>query len=150
MCGITQDLKCHDVVGSAKGKACILCLKKSGKYCIIKARRNGASLQSRGAEEVYRARADNGRENQAERFAFQNNLRSGIYRLRAGFRLCRERREGLSCGLPAVARYPSVMNLIDRFLIDGVWVGHTKAWTIPGTEDLKPYITAKDNPPEIA
>lgn len=44
----------------------------------------------------------------------------------------------------------SVMNLIDRFLIDGVWVGHTKAWTIPGTEDLKPYITAKDNPPEIA
>lgn len=44
----------------------------------------------------------------------------------------------------------SVMNLIDRFLIDVVWVGHTKAWTIPGTEDLKPYITAKDNPPEIA
>ena len=38
----------------------------------------------------------------------------------------------------------SVMNLIDRFLIDGYWVGHTKAWTIPGTEDLKPYITAKD------
>ncbi len=38
----------------------------------------------------------------------------------------------------------SVMNLIDRFLIDGFWVGHTGAWTIPGTEDLKPYITAKD------
>ena len=38
----------------------------------------------------------------------------------------------------------SVMNLIDRFLVDGFWVGHTKAWTIPGTEDLKPYITAKD------
>lgn len=38
----------------------------------------------------------------------------------------------------------SVMNLIDRFLVDGLWVGHTKAWTIPGTEDLKPYITAKD------
>lgn len=38
----------------------------------------------------------------------------------------------------------SIMNLIDRFLIDGVWVGHTKAWTIPGTEDLKPYITGKD------
>ena len=36
----------------------------------------------------------------------------------------------------------SVMNLIDRFLIDGYWVGHTKAWTIPGTEDLKPYINA--------
>ena len=38
----------------------------------------------------------------------------------------------------------SVMNLIDRFLIDEVWVGHTKAWTIAGTEDLKPYITAAD------
>lgn len=38
----------------------------------------------------------------------------------------------------------SVMNLMDRFLVDELWVGHTKAWTIPGTEDLKPYITAKD------
>ena len=38
----------------------------------------------------------------------------------------------------------SVMNLIDRFLIDGYWVGHTSAWEIPGTEDLKPYITTKD------
>lgn len=37
-----------------------------------------------------------------------------------------------------------IMNLIDRFLIDEWWVGHTKAWTIPGTEDLKPYITASD------
>ena len=38
----------------------------------------------------------------------------------------------------------SIMNLIDRFLIDGCWVGRTKAWMIPGTEDLQPYITAKD------
>ena len=38
----------------------------------------------------------------------------------------------------------SVMNLMDRFLIDGYWVGRTNAWTIPGTENLKPYITAKD------
>ena len=38
----------------------------------------------------------------------------------------------------------SVMNLIDRFLVDDFWVGRTKAWTIPGTEDLKPYITTKD------
>lgn len=37
----------------------------------------------------------------------------------------------------------SVMNLMDRFLVDDFWVGHTKAWTIPETEDLKPYITAK-------
>ena len=36
------------------------------------------------------------------------------------------------------------MNLIDRFWVDGYWVGHTSAWEIPGTEDLKPYITAKD------
>ena len=38
----------------------------------------------------------------------------------------------------------SVMNLIDRIWVDGYWVGHTNAWEIPGTEDLKPYITAKD------
>ncbi len=38
----------------------------------------------------------------------------------------------------------SVMNLIDRFGVDDFWVGHTKAWTITGTEDLKPYITAAD------
>ena len=37
-----------------------------------------------------------------------------------------------------------IMNLIDRFLIDEYWVGHTKAWIIPGTEDLRPYITAQD------
>ena len=38
----------------------------------------------------------------------------------------------------------SIMNLIDRFLIDGYWVGHTNAWVIPGTEDLQPYITTAD------
>ena len=38
----------------------------------------------------------------------------------------------------------SIMNLIDRFLIDDYWVGHTKAWIIPGTEDLRPYIAEKD------
>ena len=37
-----------------------------------------------------------------------------------------------------------IMNLIDRFLVDNYWVGHTQAWIIPGTEDLRPYITAKD------
>ena len=36
----------------------------------------------------------------------------------------------------------SVMNLIDRFLVDGYWVGHTEAWVIPGTEDLRPYINS--------
>ena len=38
----------------------------------------------------------------------------------------------------------SVMNLIDRLLVDNLWVGHTSAWTIPGTEEFKPYITHKD------
>ena len=38
----------------------------------------------------------------------------------------------------------SVMNLIDRFGVDGFWVGRTTAWTIPGTEDLKPYISSQD------
>ena len=38
----------------------------------------------------------------------------------------------------------SIMNLIDRFLIDEYWVGHTDAWIIPGTEELRPYITKKD------
>lgn len=34
-------------------------------------------------------------------------------------------------------------NLFDRFFIDEYWVGHTKAWLIPGTEDLMPYIPTK-------
>ena len=38
----------------------------------------------------------------------------------------------------------SVMNLIDRFGIDDYWVGHTKEWVIPGTEDMRPYINRKD------
>lgn len=38
----------------------------------------------------------------------------------------------------------SILNLVDRILIDELWVGHTKAWTIPGTEDLKPYISKQD------
>ena len=37
----------------------------------------------------------------------------------------------------------SIMNVIDRLLIDDYWVGHTDAWIIPGTEDLRPYITAQ-------
>ena len=38
----------------------------------------------------------------------------------------------------------SVVNLIDRLVIDEYWVGHTKAWIIPGTEDMRPYIDRKD------
>ena len=38
----------------------------------------------------------------------------------------------------------SVMNLMDRILVDNLWVGHMKAWIIPGTEELRPYITHED------
>lgn len=37
----------------------------------------------------------------------------------------------------------TIMNLFDRLFIDWYWVGHTKAWQIEGTEDLKPYISKK-------
>ena len=33
-----------------------------------------------------------------------------------------------------------ILNIFDRLFIDWYWVGHTKAWKIEGTEDLKPYI----------
>ena len=36
-----------------------------------------------------------------------------------------------------------IMGMFDRLYIDWYWVGHTKAWIIPGTEDLMPYIPAK-------
>lgn len=36
-----------------------------------------------------------------------------------------------------------IAGLFDRFFIDWYWVGRTKAWLIPGTEDLMPYIPAK-------
>lgn len=37
-----------------------------------------------------------------------------------------------------------VMDLIDRFLVDDFWVGHTKTWVIPGSKDLMPYISPGD------
>ena len=36
-----------------------------------------------------------------------------------------------------------IAHLFDRLFIDWYWVGKTKAWDIPGTEDLKPYIPKK-------
>ena len=36
-----------------------------------------------------------------------------------------------------------IMGLFDRLFIDWFWVEHTKAWVIPGTEDLMPYIPLK-------
>ena len=51
---------------------------------------------------------------------------------------------GFAAGFWQLLAILSVMNLVDRFAVDEWWVGHTRAWTIPGTEDLKPYITARD------
>lgn len=36
-----------------------------------------------------------------------------------------------------------IMGLFDRLFIDWYWVGKTKAWYIPGTEELMPYIPKK-------
>lgn len=33
--------------------------------------------------------------------------------------------------------------LFERIFIDWFWVGKTKAWIIPGTEDLMPYVPKK-------
>lgn len=38
----------------------------------------------------------------------------------------------------------SIVNVIDRLLIDEYWVCHTKAWDIPGTGEMKPYINRQD------
>ena len=40
--------------------------------------------------------------------------------------------------------FPEVMNWYDGIVVDRLWVGHSRFWIIPGTEDLRPYITAKD------
>ena len=36
-----------------------------------------------------------------------------------------------------------IVGLFDRIFIDWYWVGKTKAWIIPGTEDMMPYIYGK-------
>ncbi len=36
-----------------------------------------------------------------------------------------------------------IYGLFDRLFIDWYWVGKTKAWEIPNTNDLKPYIPIK-------
>ena len=86
----------------------------------------------------------NTRKNKAERFAFKAVCVPGYiaYVLVCVYPVNGAR--GFLAGFWQLFVILSVMNLIDRFLIDGYWVGRTKAWTIPGTEDLKPYITAKD------
>ncbi len=48
--------------------------------------------------------------------------------------------EGFRSGFWQMSCIMWIMGLFDRLFIDWYWVGHTKAWQIPGTEDLKPYI----------
>ncbi|MEJ8754973.1 hypothetical protein G4313_06000 [Coprococcus eutactus] len=36
-----------------------------------------------------------------------------------------------------------ICGIFDRVFIDWYWVGHTKSWLIPGTEDLMPYVPPK-------
>ena len=36
-----------------------------------------------------------------------------------------------------------ICGIFDRVFIDWYWVGCTKAWIIPGTEDMMPYIQGK-------
>ena len=106
---------------------------------------DGASLQPGGAAAVREAGTYNTRKNKAKCFDFQSGMRSRLHRLCAGLCLWDKRcTAALRQGFWQLLVILSVMNLMDRFLIDGYWVGHTNAWTIPGTEDLKPYITAKD------
>lgn len=51
---------------------------------------------------------------------------------------------GFLSGFLQIFAILSVGNLIDRIGIDWYWVEKTSSWTIPGTEDLKPYINKND------
>ncbi len=51
--------------------------------------------------------------------------------------------EGFLDGFLQMTAVYLISGLFDRFFIDLYWVGHTKAWLIPGTEDLRPYIPIK-------
>lgn len=51
--------------------------------------------------------------------------------------------EGFWSGFWQMAAILWIMGLFDRLFIDWFWVEHTKAWIIPGTEDLMPYIPFK-------
>lgn len=51
--------------------------------------------------------------------------------------------QGFWEGFSQMAAIALVFGLFDRVFIDWWWVGHTKAWLIPGTEDLRPYIAGR-------
>lgn len=51
--------------------------------------------------------------------------------------------QGFREGFTQMAAIGLIFGLFDRVFIDWWWVGHTSAWVIPGTEDLKPYIAGR-------
>ena len=51
--------------------------------------------------------------------------------------------QGFREGFTQMAAIGLVYGLFDRVFIDWWWVGRTRAWVIPGTEDLMPYIAGR-------
>ena len=51
--------------------------------------------------------------------------------------------EGFREGFTQMVAINLIFGLFDRIFIDWWWVGHTRTWVIPGTEDLMPYIYGK-------
>ncbi len=51
--------------------------------------------------------------------------------------------DGFADGFRQMCAILLIMGVFDRIFIDWYWVGRTKAWIIPGTEDLQPYIPKK-------
>ncbi len=51
--------------------------------------------------------------------------------------------QGFREGFTQMTLIALVFGLFDRIFIDWWWVGHTRAWVIPGTEDLMPYIAGR-------
>ncbi len=51
--------------------------------------------------------------------------------------------QGFREGFTQMALIALVFGLFDRIFIDWWWVGHTRTWVIPGTEDLMPYIAGR-------
>lgn len=51
--------------------------------------------------------------------------------------------QGFLEGFTQMAAIGLIYGLFDRVFIDWWWVGHTRTWVIPGTEDLMPYFAGR-------
>lgn len=51
--------------------------------------------------------------------------------------------QGFREGFVQMTAISLIFGLFDRIFIDWWWVGHTRTWVIPGTEDLMPYIAGR-------